>query len=51
MYIYIIGFYKMPIFNFWIRFPFSTTHYVAAYKTIHMYYLRKSHDSLNRSCD
>ena len=25
--------------------PFATTHYVAAYKTIHMYYLKKSHDS------
>ena len=25
---------------------FVTTHYVAAYKTIHIYYLKKSHDSL-----
>ena len=24
----------------------ATTHYVTAYKTIHMYYLKKSHDSL-----
>jgi hypothetical protein len=30
---------------------FVTTYYVAAYKTIHMYYLKKSHDLLNRSCD
>ena len=30
---------------------FAITHYVAVYKTIHMYYLKKSHDSLNRSCD
>ena len=30
---------------------FATTHYVAPYKTIYMYYLKKSHDSLNRSCD
>jgi hypothetical protein len=30
---------------------FATTHYVVAYKTIHMYYLKMSHDSLNRSCD
>ena len=30
---------------------FVTIHYVAAYKTIHMYYLKKSHDSLNRSCN
>ncbi len=30
---------------------FATTHYVAAYKTIYMYYLKKSHDSLNRSYD
>ena len=30
---------------------FTTTHYVIDYKTIHMYYLKKSHDSLNRSCD
>ena len=42
----------------WIRFgyilicnPFTTTYYVAAYKTIHMYYLKKSHDSLNKLCD
>jgi hypothetical protein len=28
---------------------FATTYYVTAYKTIHMYYLKKSHDSLNRS--
>jgi hypothetical protein len=25
---------------------FAITHYVVAYKTIHMYYLKKSHDSL-----
>ena len=31
--------------------PFATTHYVTAYKTIHIYYLKKSHDSLNRSYD
>ena len=31
--------------------PFVTIHCMAAYKTIHMYYLKKSHDSLNRSCD
>ena len=31
--------------------PFATNHYVAAYKIMHMYYLKKSHDSLNRSCD
>ena len=30
---------------------FIITHYVTAYKTIHIYYLKKSHDSLNRSCD
>ena len=30
---------------------FATTHYVTGYKTIHMYYLKKSHDSLNRPCD
>jgi hypothetical protein len=30
---------------------FATTHDVAAYKAIHMYYLKKSHDSLNKSCD
>ena len=30
---------------------FVTTHYVAVYKTINVYYLKKSHDSLNRSCD
>ena len=30
---------------------FATTHYVVAYKTIHMYYLNMSHDLLNRSCD
>jgi hypothetical protein len=31
--------------------PFATTHYVTTWKTIHMYYLKKSHDSLNMSCD
>ena len=30
---------------------FTTTHYVTVYKTINMYYLKKSHNSLNRSCD
>ena len=30
---------------------FVITHYVATYETIYMYYLKKSHDSLNRSCD
>ncbi len=30
---------------------FATTYYVTTYKTIHMYYLKKSHDSLNRSCN
>ena len=30
---------------------FATTHYVAAYNIIYMYYLKKSHDPLNRSCD
>ena len=30
---------------------FVATYYVAAYKTIHMYYLKKSHDLLNESCD
>jgi hypothetical protein len=30
---------------------FVTIHYVVAYETIHMYYLKKLHDSLNRSCD
>jgi hypothetical protein len=28
---------------------FATTHYVTAYKTIHMYYLKKSHDSLRNN--
>ena len=28
--------------------PFATTHYVEAYKIIHMYYLNKSHNLLNR---
>ena len=44
--------------DLWTRFsykpvcnPFAITHYVAAYKTIYMYYLKKSHDLLNRSCD
>ena len=27
---------------------FATTYYVAASKIIHMYYLKKSHDLLNR---
>ena len=31
--------------------PFATTHYIAAYKTIYMYYLKKLHNSLNKSCD
>ena len=42
----------------WTRFdykpvcnPFAITHYVVIYKTIHMYYLKKSHDLLNKSCD
>jgi hypothetical protein len=30
---------------------FVTTHYVRAYKTIHMYYLKKSHNSLNLCLD
>ena len=30
---------------------FTTIHYVAAYKTVHMYYLKKSHDLLNKLCD
>ena len=30
---------------------FATTHYVTVYKTIYMYYLKKSHDSLNRLYD
>ena len=34
-----------------VRCQFTTTHYVAAYKTIDIYYLKKSYDSLNRSCD
>ncbi len=31
--------------------PFATTYYMTDYKTIYMYYLKKSHDSLNRSYD
>ena len=31
--------------------PFVTTPYIAVYKIIQIYYLKKSHDSLNRSCD
>ena len=41
----------------WIRFDyksiciqFATTHYVIAYKTIHMYDLKKLHGSLNKLC-
>ena len=30
---------------------FVTTYYVTAYKTIYMYYLKKSHDTLNMSHD
>ena len=30
---------------------FATTHYVVVYKIIHMYYLKKLHDSLNKLCD
>ena len=30
---------------------FATTHYVATHKIVHMYYLNKSHDLFNRSCD
>ena len=30
---------------------FATIYYVVAYKTINMYYLKKSHDLLNRSRD
>ncbi len=30
---------------------FATIHYMTVYKTIHIYYLNKSHDLLNRSCD
>ena len=29
----------------------AITHYVAAYKTVKIYYLKKSHDLLNRSYD
>ena len=29
---------------------FSPIHYVAINKTIYIYYLNKSHDSLNKSC-
>ena len=29
----------------------ATIYYMAAYKTIHIYYLKKSHDLLNRSCN
>ena len=29
----------------------KTNHYVATHKTIHMYYLTKSHDLLNKSYD
>ena len=34
-----------------VRCQFATTHYMAAYKTIDIYYLKKPYDSLNRSCD
>ena len=34
----------------WLQ-TFATTHYVTTYKTIHMYYLKKSNDSLNKPCD
>jgi hypothetical protein len=30
---------------------FVITNYVSAYKTIHIYYLKKLHDLLNISCD
>ena len=30
---------------------FTTTHYMTAYKIIHMYYLKKSYDSLDKSRD
>jgi hypothetical protein len=40
------------ILKIWFGYKqFATTHYVVAYKTIHMYYLKISHDSLNKSCD
>ena len=50
---YLVLYKNMPI-PFRIRFvcsQFAITHHVTAYKTIHIYYLKKSHDSLNRSCD
>ena len=30
---------------------FVIIHYVVSYKTIHMYYLKKLYNLLNRSCD
>ena len=30
---------------------FPTIHYMSAYKTIHMYYLKNSHNLLNKPCD
>jgi len=33
---------------FGVSFP---THYMAIYKTIHVHYLIKLHDSFKRSCD
>ncbi len=35
-----------PVYN-----NFATTNYIATHKIIHMYYLNKSYDSLNMSCD
>ena len=43
--------YGLAINQFVVSLLHLTTWQTGTYKTIHMYYLKKSHDSLNSSCD
>ena len=46
-----VGFSKDKVWYNLVYSQFAKIYYVTAYKTIHIYYLKKSHKSLNRSCD
>ena len=54
--IYLYVWYKIelgykPVYGHLVCSQLSTAHYMTSHKTIYMYYLNKSHDLLNRSCN